>query len=146
MPTTYTVTNYSEPIRSPQFGAFTITRTHVMGGRSQSVSDVIYLTRLAADTYVYDGYVTGIAGGAAPTVKVGIPGNDDLFTGAITMVDNTIVRFAGGDAALMPAQATLSADAEGLLAVPVILTRVTGTSTVTGVVQVTLFCQRRGAI
>lgn len=144
MAATFTATGYNATPRVLPSGISAQTFNFSYAGRSASVSDVIYIGRLPNGVKVLDGWVSGKPGAdGASTWKLGIPSNDVFFGPAfsITTSGNTSLR---GLATAYPKQISLSADAEGLLYQPVIVTKSTGTSTVTGSVQVTLLVQAPG--
>ena len=141
MAATFTASGYTASPRSQPSGALTTqTFNFTYGGRSASVSDVIYIGRLANGVKVLDVMVSGKPGSdAACTWKLGTPANDVLFGPAFS-ISTSIVKYLSV-ASGFPKTISLSADAEGLLYQPVILTKSTGTSTATGSIQVTFLLQ-----
>jgi len=145
MAATFTATGYNATPRVQPSGALSAQVFNFSyAGRSASVSDVIYIGRLQANNVrVVDGWLTGKPGSdASCTWKVGIPGNDVFFTpAAISITTSGNTRFSGL-ATAYPKTPSLSADAEGLLYVPIIVTKSTGTSTATGSLQLVLITQQ----
>jgi hypothetical protein len=139
MAATFTATGYNATPRALHAGVSVQTFNFSYAGRSASVSDVIFIGRLPNGVQVIDGWISGKPGSdGSCTWKVGIPGNDVFFAPAavsITTSGNTIFT---GQATKYPKQISLSADAEGLLYQPVIVTKSTGTSTATGSIQLVL--------
>lgn len=141
MAATFTASGYNATPRSQPSGALTTqTFNFSYAGRSASVSDVIYIGRLANGVKVLDAWVTGKPGSdGSSTWKLGTPASDVLFGPAFSISTSIVKQLSV--ATSFPKQISLSADAEGLLYQPVIVTKSTGTSTVTGSIQVTFLLQ-----
>lgn len=141
MPTTYTATGYNATPRSQPSGAITSqTFKFSYNGRSACVSDVIYLGRLANGVKILDVAVVGKPGSdASCTWKLGTPANDVLFGPAFSISTSIVKQLSVATG--FPKQISLSADAQGLLYQPVIVTKSTGTVTATGSIQVTFLLQ-----
>jgi len=140
MAATFTATGYNVTPRLLHAGVTAQSFNFSYAGRSASISDVIYIGRLQHGCRVIGGWVKGKPGcDGNSTWKVGIPGNDVFFGPALSISTSICTRLEAISG--YPKSVSLSSDAEGLLYVPVIVTKTTGTSTVTGSIQVTLLVQ-----
>lgn len=137
MAATFTAASYLHTPRDLPVGIVAQTFEFTYGGSSASVSDVIYIGKLKHGVKIIDGYFSGVPGAAAPTFKAGYTDSDAAISSAVTLVASAPNRCLAN----FPLGVSLSADAEGLLYKPVIVTRVAGTSTVTTVVRLTLLLQ-----
>lgn len=138
MPATFTATGYLTTPRDLPAGVVAQTFEFTYAGSSASVSDVIYIGRLKAGIKILDGWFSGVPGTSDPsTFKAGYVGADTAISSAVTLVASATNRIIAN----LPVGVSLSADAEGLLYKPIIVTKVTGTSTATAVVRLTLLLQ-----
>ena len=147
MAATFTSSDYFKtPVLPPDGNLRAQTFAFSYGGRSASVSDVIYIGRIALGARIVGGYVKGKPGSdAACTWKVGIgpvgnaAANDVYFGPALSISTSICTRLEAATG--FPKVPSISADQEGLLYIPVIVTKSTGTSTATGSIQLTLLIQ-----
>lgn len=140
MAATFTATGYNVTPRLLHAGVVAQTFNFSYAGRSASVSDVIYIGRVQHGARCVGGWVKGKPGvDGNSTWKVGILGNDVFFGPALSISTSICTRLEAISG--YPKSISLSADHEGLPYVPVIVTKTTGTSTVTGSIQVTLLLQ-----
>ncbi len=117
-------------------GVFSQTFRFDYNGTSVSISDVIVIGYIAQGVQVISGFAWGGGSSAGDTFKFGVGGTDNNLSTAIA-VGATTVPLAG----FVPKSFSLSADAEGNLKLQVIATKATGTSTVTGSLNLTLMMQ-----
>jgi hypothetical protein len=143
MAATFTATGFPGIIRETHEGVYAVTFGFDYSGRSASVSDVIFIGRLPAavggvgGVSILGGFSNGLAGtDGASTIKYGIPGAD-TYIGAAMVWSLSNTPLVG----VFPKTPSVSADSLTPF-VNIIATKVTGTSTVTGSFQLTLYLQK----
>jgi hypothetical protein len=117
-------------------GVFSQTFRIDYNGVSISISDVVVIGYIAQGVQVLSGFAWGGGSSAGDTFKFGVGAVDNNLSTAIA-VGATTVPLAG----FVPKSFSLSSDAEGNLKLQVIATKVTGTMTATGSLNLTLMMQ-----
>lgn len=134
MAATLTASTYSVPVTNNiHAGNFSAHFKYQANGTSVSAGDTIKLGYIPQGVTVIDAYVWG-AFGAAPTVKLGSAASISAIGTTTTISAAGMNRMVG----FVPRRFSISADAEGVLRVPIQATVVAGTSTVTGSLNVLL--------
>jgi hypothetical protein len=120
-------------------GVYSMLFHYDYNGVSLSVSDIVVLGYIPQGAVVLDAYAWGseAGGGTSTTFKWGILGADTKFGTAAAINATGITRLTG----FLPTACSLSADAEGNLRIPIIVTKAAGTSTVTGSINLVLLLQ-----
>jgi len=121
---------------TPRFlheGVFAQTFHYDYNGVSLSISDVVVIGYIQQGVQVLSGFAQGGGSSGGDTFRFGVGAVDNNLSTAIA-VGATPVALAG----FTPKSFSLSADAEGNLRIPIIATKATGTSTVTGSINLTL--------
>lgn len=132
-----TVTSASTFLQTRQLHAGTWAQkfTYKYNGITLSASDVIFLGQIPQGAIVLDGWAWGGDGGSATTFKFGYQGSEAAFAATTTISTSGVVRLGVSS---IPKALSLSSDAQGQLQIIITATKVAGTSTITGCVNLTL--------
>ena len=126
MAATLTASNFGAlPVRKLETGLFAHYFHWESNGTSMSAGDVFLMGYIPANTTVIDAYMYG-GGCELETYRVGNQASTTAIAGTTTLAA-TLVRLP-----VTPRTFSLSADAEGLHRIPITMTKVAGTSTATG--------------
>jgi hypothetical protein len=138
MATTLSAANVERFVpRSVHEGVFSQTFRFDYNGTSVSASDVVVIGYINQGVQVLSGYAWGAGSSGGDTWKFGVGATDNNLSTAVTLSgggSNPLIGF-------IPKSFSLSSDAEGNLKLQVIATKVAGTTTVTGSLNLTLIMQ-----
>ena len=147
---TYTATAVSRPPRVHPTALTNVVVSYTLGGAgSLSASDVILICKIPDQVTVVDGYISGTCGGDATIWKVGIgtthaatgTTNEAVFGAVATLSETAQMKTFTG----LPYRVSLSAT-EDQAWTYVMLTRVSGTSTATASIQLSISYGRPGTV
>lgn len=137
MATTLSAANVEKFVpRNCAQGVYSQTFRYDYNGVSLSVSDVVVIGYIGQGVQVLNGWAWGGGSSGGDTFRFGVGGTDNNLSTAIAVGAN-MVALAG----FAPKQFSLSNDAEGNLKLQVIATKATGTSTITGSINLLLLLQ-----
>lgn len=134
-----TLTAGTYPTQNPRTlheGTWTQYFKYEANGTSVSAGDTILLGHIPAGVTVVDGFIWGAFGSSGATIRLGNTTSTTAISTAITLTGAGVNRISGP-----PRTFSLSADAEGLLRVPIAAVVAAGTSTTTGSLNVVLIMQ-----
>lgn len=133
--TVTSATTFLSPARQLHAGVWAQKFNYKYNGVTLSASDVIFLGYIPQGAIVLDGQAWGGDGATGTTFKFGVQGSEAAFAGTTTISVSGVARFGVSS---VPKAFSLSSDAQGNLQIVVTATKVAGTSTITGCVNLTL--------